>query len=118
MARTDRLYTVSFPVLSACKFTTGLADAATVAVTITHDYEIIELDQMAQAVTLNLTIDPTIKVGAIIKLKTSSDGTGRDITLGTGTDTTTVSGTANKTKWVELVYNGTAYQNTNVYQNN
>ena len=59
-----------------------------------------------------------IEIGARLYLKCISDGTARHITLGTGTDTSTISGTIDKTKWAYLVYDGSIYNLISVYQIN
>lgn len=87
----------------------GVADAATIALTITCQKTTVKIDTMAQAATINLTIDPEVVAGAELYLKLPSDGTGRDVTLGTGTDTSVIVGVNNKTKWAYLIYDGTIF---------
>ncbi|GAG56956.1 unnamed protein product, partial [marine sediment metagenome] len=71
----------------------------TVARTITLDHEMIVLDELGQATTLNLTINADVEIGAEIWLKSSCGTTAYDITLGTGTDEATITGVASKTQY-------------------
>ena len=114
MGKGDKGYNVGTP--EAGFFVSTLADASTMALTISRDNEMVKIDEMAQAGTLNITIGGDIEIGAQLYLKCISDGTGRDITLGTGTDTMVIAGTANKTKWAYLVYDGSVYNLISVYQ--
>lgn len=116
MGKGDKGYNIGTP--EAGFFVSTLADASTMAATISRDNEMIKIDQMAQAGTLNLTINSDIEIGAQLYLKCVSDATGRDITLGTGTDTSTISGTSSKTKWAYLVYDGSIFNLISVYQIN
>ena len=116
MGKGDKGYGVGTPE-AGFKVST-LADATTMSLTIERDHEMVKIDEMAQAGTLNLVIGGDIEIGASLHPKCISDGTGRDITLGTGTDTMTISGTANKTKWAVLVYDGSVYNLISVYQIN
>jgi len=95
-----------------------LADATTMSLVISRDNQMVKIDEMAQAGTLNLIIGGDIEIGARLYLKCVSDATGRDITLGTGTDTMTISGTASKTNWAFLIYDGSVFNLISVYQIN
>lgn len=117
MGKGDKGYNVGFPAPDTY-YDSSLADAATVARTMTRDHEIIVLDELGQGTTLNLTINSDIQIGAGIMLQTSCGSTAYDITLGTGTDAATITGVANKTQWCHLVYNGTQYNLVNVFQDN
>ena len=116
MGKGDKGYNVGTP--ESGFFVSTLADATTMSLTISRDNEMVKIDTMAQACTLNLVIGGDIEIGAKLLLKCISDGTGRDITLGTGTDEKTISGTANKTKWAVLYYDGSIYNLISVYQIN
>ena len=116
MGKGDKGYGIGTP--EAGFRVSTLADATTMTFTVERDNEMVKIDQMAQACTLNLVIGGDIEIGAKLYLKCISDGTGRDITLGTGTDTSTIAGTANKTKWAFLVYDGSVYNLISVYQIN
>ena len=99
------------------EFQDEVADAGTVAIDITCQETMIKIDEMAQAITaLDLTIDPRVVAGAKIFLKLPSDATGRDVTLGTGTDTSVISGVSSKIKWATLIYDGTIFNLVSAYQ--
>ncbi len=99
-------------------FVSTLADATTMSLSISRDNQMVKIDQMAQAGTLNLVIGGDIEIGARLYLKCPSDATGRHITLGTGTDTSTISGTSSKIKWAFLVFDGSVFNLISVYQIN
>jgi len=73
------------------------AYAATIALTILNQLTVIKV-ALTGALTLNLTVDPQVSVGAELILELSSDGTARDTTLGTAIDGPVVAGVINKTK--------------------
>ena len=116
MGKGDKGYNIGTP--EAGFFVSTLEDASIMSLVIERDNQMVKIDEMAAAGTLNLVIGGDIEIGAHLYLKCISDGTGRDITLGTGTDTMTITGTANKTNWAHLVYDGTVYNLVNVYQIN
>ena len=116
MGKGDRGYNIGFP--EAGFFVSTLADASTMSLTISRDNEMVKIDEMAQNGTLNLVIGGDIEIGAKLLLKCISDGTGRNITLGTGTDENTISGTSSRTKWAVLYYDGSIYNLISVYQIN
>jgi hypothetical protein len=62
--------------------------------------------------TINLTIDPTIGVGARLIVKSKTAATETTI-FGTGMQGATITGVAGKTKVTEFVYDGTNFVNTN-----
>jgi len=104
--------------IPTCYSRSTVTDLATIALTITQPIEIIPIDTMAQACLINLTISSELAAGAKIYLKLPSDGTGRTVTLGTGTCTSVITGGNSKTKWALLVYDGTIYNLVSVYQIN
>ena len=116
MGKGDKGYGIGTP--EAGFRVSTLEDASTMTFTIERDNEMVKIDEMAQAGTLNLVLGGDIEIGAKLFLKCISDSTGRDITLGTGTDTSTISGTSSKTKWAFLVYDGSVYNLISVYQIN
>ena len=93
-----------------------LEDATTMSLVIERDNQMVKIDEMAAAGTLNLVIGGDIEIGARLYLKCVSDATGRNITLGTGTDEKTISGTSSKTNWAFLVYDGSIFNLISVYQ--
>jgi hypothetical protein len=107
MAQTEKGYGKTFPAPEYKAST--LADATTMALTITSNHEYVAIDTMAQNGTLNLTIDSNVVAGATLKLKVTSDTTARTLTLGTGTDTSVVYGIASQSKYLLLEYDGSTY---------
>jgi len=117
MGKGDKGYLIGFPTPDTY-YESSLADASTVARTITLDNEIIVLDSLGQATTLNLTINNDVEIGAEIILKTTSGSTAYDITLGTGTDAETITGIAGESQWAILKYDGSQYNLLSVFHNN
>ena len=114
MGKGDKGYNIGTP--EAGFFVSTLADATTMSLVIERDNQMVKIDEMAAAGTLNLIIGGDIEIGARLYLKCVSDGTARHITLGTGTDEKTISGAINKTKWAYLVYDGSVFNLISVYQ--
>lgn len=73
------------------------ADAANIAVTVANNFTIVKL-ALAGNRTLDLTVDAQVDVGAILIVRSTSDGTARDLTLGTAIDGPLLTGTISKTK--------------------
>ena len=117
MGKGDKGFEIGFPTPDTY-YESSLTDATTVARTITLDHEIIVLDELGQGTTLNLTINADIEIGAEIWLKSSCGTTPHDITLGTSTDNTTITGIASKSQWSYLKYDGSQYNLVNVFQDN
>jgi len=115
MGKGDKGYNIGTP--EAGFFVSTLEDAATMSLVIERDNQMVKIDEMAAAGTLNLVIGGDIEIGARLYLKCiSNSGSGRDITLGTGTDEKTISGTTSKTNWAYLVYDGSVFNLISVYQ--
>ena len=86
------------------------ASAAELDVDVKQQVTCIHLsDAMSAAMTLNLNIDDQVTPGAIIHLKAGSDGTGRNITFGTGFTSPALAGVADKTKVQSFIYDGTSF---------
>ena len=117
MGKGDKGYRIGFPTPDTY-YESSLEDAATVARTITLDHEYIVLDALGEACTLNLTINDDVEIGAEIWLDSSCGATAYDITLGDGTDASTITGVVNKTQHSLLKYNGTQYNLFSVFQDN
>jgi len=117
MGKGDKGYMKGFPTPDTY-YQSSLTDAATVARTITLDHEYIVLDALGQGTTLNLTVNSDIEIGAEIWLDSSCGTTAYDITLGDGTDASTITGVAGKTNHSLLKYNGTQYNLFSVFQDN
>ncbi len=117
MGKGDKGYNIGTPEAGFAVST--LTDETTMSLVISRDNQMVKIDTMAQAGTLNLIIGGDIEIGARLYLKCTSDGSsGRDITLGTGTDTSTISGTTSATNWAYLVYDGSVYNLISVYKIN
>ena len=58
--------------------------------------------------TLDLTIDSEVKAGAMIKLKSKTNGT-EDTIFGTGISAPTITGVAGKTKTQGFTYDGVSF---------
>jgi hypothetical protein len=97
--------TVVFPT----KDSQAPAFAATQAISINSQFTYLNLGALTGACTLNATIGTDVEAGARLLVKVASDGTARDLTLGTGFAAPVVAGVISKTKVVEYVYNGTAF---------
>lgn len=93
-----------FPFGKATK-TTVTATAIT-AVTIDNTETILDLGVMAQDSTLNLTLPADLPVGANLTIKAASDGTARQLTLGTSMQGLAIAGAISKTKVITAKYDG------------
>ena len=101
----DKKIEVVFPTHEAQAPTAG----ATIAVDINRQVTTIDLGELAADATINATISAHVERGAIVNLKAKSDGTARDITLGTGFTAPTMAGTISKTKVTTYIYDGTTF---------
>jgi hypothetical protein len=88
--------------------TVTLTSAATLAASVNNTLTIITV-ALGTAATLNLTIGEGTKVGSILVVRASSDGTARDLTPSTGMTGTAVAGVINKTKTATYIYNGSTF---------
>jgi len=86
----------------------ALDDGATLALEVNNTKTIATVS-LSQAATLNVTPNAELPAGSELHLKVTSDGTGRDVTLGTNITGPTLSGTASKTKVATFVYDGSAF---------
>ena len=87
-----------------------ITGTGTKAVAISDNFTILNLSTITGAITLNLTFDQSIQVGARIVIHVVQDGTGQDVVLGTGFAASAVdlTGVANDEDLLELYYNGTS----------
>lgn len=85
------------------------AYSATLAVTITDQLTFLTPGTMTGAMTINLTVTSTVRKGAMIVLRATSDGTARTITFGTGFTSNTLAGTISKTNQQLFVYDGSTF---------
>ena len=93
-----------FPFGKASKQT--VAAVANTAVTIDNTETILDLGVMAQDTTVNLTLPTDLPVGANLAIKAASDGTARNLIMGTGLQGLTVAGVISKTKIINAKYDG------------
>lgn len=106
-ATTTPLATINWPF--------GAADlqqpafAATLAVTITSNYTILDPAILTGAMTINLTIDSEVKKGAILIAEITATAT-EVTTFGTGFTSPTLTGVAGKTKVMAFFYDGTTFK--------
>lgn len=85
-----------------------LESAATLAVTAQNSTTIVKVD-LESAATLNVTPDAQLPIGSRLTISASSDGTARDLTLGTGITGPVLEGVINKTLVAEFVFDGSAF---------
>lgn len=104
-ADADQKIEVVFPTNEALAPEAG----ATIAVAINRQVTTIDLGTLSAAATVNATISSDVERGAMINIKAKSDGTARDITLGTGFTAPTFAGTISKTKVCTYIYDGTSF---------
>lgn len=89
------------------------AYAATLAVTITNQFTILDPAILTGNMTINLTLDQGVRRGAQLFCEITAIGT-EVTTFGTGMTAPTVTGVAGKTKCVMFVYDGTTFKPTAV----
>jgi hypothetical protein len=103
---------VDWPFGEADVFTPTVA--ANIAQAVKKRNSIINLGTLDQNVTLNLTLHPELKKGALLTLVAKSDETARGVTLGTGFLGPAMAGTINKTKSMPFVFDGSKFVATSV----
>jgi hypothetical protein len=104
-ADADQKIEVTFPTAEKQVVTA----AATTAIAINRTVTVIDLGELAAAMTLNATISDDVEVGAIIHIKALSDGTARAITFGTGFTAPALAGVISKTKVQSFIFDGTSF---------
>lgn len=85
------------------------AYAATLAVTVTNQLTFIQPGTLTGALTINLTVDASVKAGAEVHCKLTSDGTARTTTFGTGFTSVALAGVISKTLVQTFIYDGTTF---------
>jgi hypothetical protein len=85
------------------------AYAATLAVTITDQFTILDPAILTGAMTINLTIPSTLRKGAVLMTQITATGT-EVATFGTGFTAGTQTGVAGKTKCAMFIYDGTTFK--------
>lgn len=102
--------------MAQLKWPFGLADSKELTATGTQAITIDDTMTIIDGVTveatgnrtLNLTINPEVKAGAKILLKSKTNGTETTI-FGTGISSVTIAGVAGKTKTQSFTYDGTNF---------
>jgi hypothetical protein len=89
----------------------SITAAATMAATITNSETYITISTLGAAGTLNLTLDTSVRTGDKLYVKSTSDGTARTLTFGTGFTAKALTGTISKTNLSTFVFDGTAFVN-------
>lgn len=79
------------------------------AVTINDMMTMLTPGTMTGALTINLTITDRCRKGAILIIRSTSDGTARTITHGTGFTAVPLAGTISKTNQSLYIYDGTTF---------
>jgi hypothetical protein len=92
--------------------------AATIPATIKNSKTIINIAQMTGAATLNLSLHPELKAGAVLIVKASADGTNRELTPGTGMTGNAYTIPASKSAVLTFEFDGTTFQNTSTILTN
>jgi hypothetical protein len=101
--------------MSKVKWPWGAADSiaaafsATIAATIANTKTLLTIAQLTGAATLNLTVSAEQAIGDELLVKTSVDGTGRTLTLGTSMSGLAQALTANKSYLLTFVFDGTNF---------
>lgn len=85
------------------------AYAATLAVTITNNFTILDPAILTGNMTINLTIDSEVDAGAILLCELTTTAT-EVTTFGTGFTSPTLTGVAGKTKVMAFYYDGTSFK--------
>jgi hypothetical protein len=96
----------TYKIGNSCAF--ALAYAATMALVVSESRTIVSID-LTGAGTLDLDSKSTPSIGDELILKVSSDGTARDLTLGTGFTSPVLAGVISKTKVQHFVYDGSKF---------
>jgi hypothetical protein len=87
--------------------------AATLAVTITDHFTILDPGILTGAMTCNLTIDKNVRAGALLFLEITTTAT-ETFTPGTGFTAPAFAGVSGKTKCQMLVYDGVTFKPSSV----
>lgn len=85
------------------------AYGATLAVSITNQATFLQPATLTGALTINLTIDASVKAGAKLYCKLGSDATARTTTFGTGMTSVALAGVISKILIQSFVYDGTTF---------
>ncbi|MCO5253627.1 MAG: hypothetical protein M9892_04580 [Bacteroidetes bacterium] len=91
---------------------------ATMSATVWNNKTQIDISEMAAAGTLNLAIDPAVRVGAQLRVKVSADGTNRTLTLGTGLEGNALTVSAGKKFNLLFEFDGEKFSQVSTQQLN
>lgn len=94
----------------------AIAGSATMSATIDNQETMVDLGTLTAAGTLNLDIDVEVEPGARLTVKAKSDGTARNVTLGTGFLGVSIPGTIDKTKVASFVFYSGQFHLTGIQQ--
>lgn len=87
------------------------AGSGAVAISIDNTFTYLTIAPAGAITALNLTLDSELPVGSVLFIEVNQGGSGADVTPGTGFDASapTLTGVANDTDVLELVFNGSAF---------
>ncbi len=108
--------TIKWP-FAAADYQLANASTGTLTPSIKSSKTILKYTAPAGALTLNLDIDSEVKAGAELIIYVDQGATGRNVALGTGFDTEApdLTGVANDSDVISLVYDGTAFLATSTW---
>jgi hypothetical protein len=99
--------TINFPFAPATVLRPTFA--ATLAVTITSNFTILDPTILTGAMTINLTIDSEVLIGSTLLVQTTTTAT-EVTTFGTGFTAPTLTGVAGKTFQTLFIYDGITFK--------
>lgn len=90
---------------------TSDADSLTLALSPTNALEVVTItaETLDTILTINVTIGAQARIGDMLLIEATADGSNRAITFGTGITGAANTVTATKTDVLTAIYNGTAY---------
>lgn len=106
------------------RFPFGKADAPVItaapviSLPINNSLTVATISQLGSAATVNAVVNPDTEVGARINIKTSADGTARQLTFGTGFQAVNYTVAANKTATLSFLFDGVSFVSTGAILNN
>ena len=110
MAITSTSATINYP-FGPADVQTSNAATGTLTPAISNALTVLKYTAPAGALTLNLNIDDNIPVGAELVIHVAQTTTGRNVTLGTGFDSSApdLTGVASDVDVISCVYDGSAF---------
>lgn len=97
-----------FPFAKATETTLTIA-AGAASVTVNDNMTILKTGTLDANLALTITAHAEVRVGAIVIVKATSDGTARNVTFAGDAQAAAISGTINKTKTKLLVWDGSKF---------